>query len=150
MCGRNVGKVYNPVTAFRRDSRVSAIGPVFAFPNSMFTKLKRLFTIKTRFEAGAVIYALAVGAVSRGYAYLDQYPGTFGWLLFAACLGTIFLAGGKLFDSVRPPRVRRASIRAMLARRTRGGRTASNNLPPARKMVPRHAAKSSQPKVPGY
>jgi hypothetical protein len=82
----------------------------------MFTKLKRLFTIKTRFEACAVIYALAVGAVSRGYAYLDQYPGTFGWLLFSACLGTIFLAGGKLFDAVRPPRVRQASMARMLAR----------------------------------
>jgi hypothetical protein len=82
----------------------------------MFTKLKRLFTIKTRFEACLVIYALAVGAVTRGYAYLDHYPGTFGYLLFAACTGTIFLAGGKLFDSVRPPRIRRASMARMLAR----------------------------------
>ncbi|HEX8579932.1 MAG TPA: hypothetical protein VIA98_00495 [Allosphingosinicella sp.] len=82
----------------------------------MFTKLKRLFTIKTRIEACMVIYALAVGAVTRGYAYLDQYPGTFGYLLFAACTGTIFLAGGKLFDAVRPPRVRRASMARMLAR----------------------------------
>jgi hypothetical protein len=82
----------------------------------MFTKFARLFTIKTRFEACAVIYALAVGAVARGYAYLEQYPGTFGYLLFAACTGTIFLAGGKLFDAVRPPRVRRASMARMLAR----------------------------------
>jgi hypothetical protein len=82
----------------------------------MFTKIARLFTIKTRFEACAVIYALAVGAVSRGYLYLDQYPGTFGWLLFAACTGTVFLAGGLIFDAVRPPRVRRASMARMLAR----------------------------------
>jgi hypothetical protein len=108
--------VYNPLTFSRRDSRISAIGPAFAFANSMFTKLKRLFTIKTRIEACAVIYALALGAVTRGYAYLDQYPGTGGWLLFAACTGTIFLAGGKLFDSVRPPSVRRASMARMLAR----------------------------------
>jgi hypothetical protein len=82
----------------------------------MFTKIARLFTIKTRFEACAVIYALAVGAVSRGYLYLDQYPGTGGWLLFAACTGTVFLAGGKIFDAVRPPRVRGASMARMLAR----------------------------------
>jgi hypothetical protein len=86
----------------------------------MYTKLKRLFTIKTRFEACAVIYALSMGAIARGLAYLDQYPGTFGWLLFAACLGTIFLAGGKLFDAVRPPRVRRASMARMLARARAG------------------------------
>jgi hypothetical protein len=82
----------------------------------MFTKIARLFTIKTRFEACFVIYALAVGAVSRGYLYLDQYPGTFGWLLFAACAGTVFLAGGKIFDAVRPPSMRRASMARMLAR----------------------------------
>jgi hypothetical protein len=86
----------------------------------MFTKLKRLFTIKTRLEACFVIYALAVGAVSRGYLYLDQHPGTFGWLLFAACTGTVFLAGGKIFDSVRPPRVRRASMARMVARARAG------------------------------
>ena len=86
----------------------------------MFTKLKPHFTIKTRLEACAVTYALAVGALGRGYAYLDQYPGTFGWLLFAACIGTIFLAGGKLFDAVRPPRVRRASMARMLARARAG------------------------------
>ena len=108
--------VYNSLTTLERDSRISANGPALALVISMFTKLARLFTIKTRFEACAVIYALAVGAVGRGYAYLDQYPGTFGWLLFAACLGTIFLAGAKLFDAVRPPRVRRGSMARMLAR----------------------------------
>lgn len=86
----------------------------------MFTKLTRLFTIKTRFEACAIIYALAVGAVSRGYLYVDQYPGTFGWLLFAACAGTVFMAGAKIFDAVRPPRVRRASMARMLARARAG------------------------------
>ncbi len=108
--------VYKTVTSSLRKSRISATGPALAFLTGMFTKLSRLFTIKTRFEACAIIYALAVGAVSRGYAYLDQYPGTFGWLLFAACTGTVFMAGAKIFDSVRPPRVRRASMARMLAR----------------------------------
>ncbi len=118
--GQNVGLVYNPLTTLQRDSRLSAIGPAFAFLTGMFTKLTRLFTIKTRFEACAIIYALAVGAVSRGYVYLDQYPGTFGWLLFAACTGTVFMAGAKIFDAVRPPRVRRASMARMLARARAG------------------------------
>lgn len=41
----------------------------------MLRKIGRLFVIKTRFEAFAVIYALALGAVERGHAYLGQYPG---------------------------------------------------------------------------
>jgi len=67
----------------------------------MLKKLGRLFTIKTRFEAWAVIYAIALGAVERGRHYLDVYPGFSGWLLAAACTGVVFLAGAKLLDSVR-------------------------------------------------
>ena len=66
-------------------------------------KIGRLFTIKTRFEAWLVIYAIALGAVERGRHYLDTYPGTGGWLLALACTGVVFLAGGKLLDSVRKP-----------------------------------------------
>lgn len=36
----------------------------------MLRKFGRLFIIKTRFEAFAVIYALSLGAVERGKAYL--------------------------------------------------------------------------------
>ena len=67
----------------------------------MLKKLGRLFTIKTRFEAWAVIYAIALGAVERGHHYLETYPGFSGWLLAAACTGVVFLAGAKLLDSVR-------------------------------------------------
>jgi hypothetical protein len=112
--------VYNLVTTPASEWRFSAIGPALAILTGMFTKLARLFTIKTRFEACAVIYALSVGAVSRGFLYLDQYPGTFGWLLFAACAGTVFIAGGLIFDAVRPPVVRRASMARMLARARAG------------------------------
>lgn len=69
---------------------------------SMRTRLKRLFTIKTRFEAFLVIYAIAVGAVERGQHYMASYPGFGGWLLAIACTGVVFVAGGKLLDSVRP------------------------------------------------
>lgn len=66
----------------------------------MFAKIKRLFTIKTRFEAFMVIYALGVGSVDRGLHYLEQYPGVGGWLLFAVCPVAVFMAGGRILDSL--------------------------------------------------
>jgi hypothetical protein len=65
-------------------------------------RIARLFTIKTRFEAWLVIYAIALGAVERGRHYLEIYPGSMGWALALACTGVVFLAGAKLLDSVRP------------------------------------------------
>ena len=67
----------------------------------MLRKIARLFIIKTRFEALAVIYALALGAVTRGADYLDQYPGVGGWLLFLACTGAVFMAGAKILEATR-------------------------------------------------
>ena len=69
---------------------------------TMLRRIARLFVIKTRFEACAIIYALALGAVMRGSVYLDTYPGTGGKLLFAACLGAVFMAGAKLLEVTRP------------------------------------------------
>ena len=66
----------------------------------MFARIKRLFTIKTRFEAFMVIYALGVGAVDRGFDYLEQYPGMGGWVLFAVCPVAVFMAGACILDSV--------------------------------------------------
>jgi hypothetical protein len=66
----------------------------------MFAKVKRLFTIKTRFEACLVIYALALGACERGIHYLGQYPGFGGKLLFLACTGSVFMAGGMILDNL--------------------------------------------------
>lgn len=63
-------------------------------------RLKRLFTIKTKFEAFLVIYALALGATERGVVYMHQYPGTGGYLLALACTGSVFIAGGMLLDAV--------------------------------------------------
>lgn len=67
----------------------------------MWGKFARLFVIKTRFEAMAVIYALAVGAIERGIHYLGQYPGPGGWLLFMACSGSVFMAGARLMEITR-------------------------------------------------
>ena len=67
----------------------------------MLQNIGRLFTIKTRAEAYLIIYALALGATSRGAAYLEQYPGWGGKLLFLACTGAVFLAGAKILDCLK-------------------------------------------------
>lgn len=87
-------------------------------------KIGRLFRIETRFEAWVVIYAIALGAIERGQQYLADYPGAGGWMLFAACTGVVFLAGGKLLDST-PKRQRLAAAGAALM--------VSDNPPTARR-----------------
>ena len=67
-------------------------------------KVARLFVIKTRLEAYAIIYALALGAVERGSAYLQQFPGLGGKLLFLACTAAVFMAGAKILDCLRHER----------------------------------------------
>ena len=66
----------------------------------MWCRIKRLFTIKTKFEAYLVVYGLGLGAVERGVHYLQQYPGPGGWLLFAACPVAVFMAGARVLDSL--------------------------------------------------
>ncbi len=63
-------------------------------------RIKRLFTIKTKFEAFLVIYALALGATERGLVYMQQYPGYGGYMLALCCTGAVFMAGGKVIDAV--------------------------------------------------
>jgi len=67
----------------------------------MLKKVKRLFVIKTRFEAYLIIYALALGAMTRGWHYTVQYPGIGGKLLFLATSGAVFLGGAKILDAIR-------------------------------------------------
>jgi hypothetical protein len=74
----------------------------------MFSKLGRLFVIKTRVEAFMIIYALALGAVERGSVYIHRFPGFGGKLLFLACMGAVFMAGAKLLDCLRYERERQA------------------------------------------
>ncbi|GGB31122.1 hypothetical protein GCM10011380_20600 [Sphingomonas metalli] len=66
----------------------------------MLHRLFRLFVIKSKFEAFLVIYGLAVGATHRGAEYLGQYPGLGGRLLFGCCTIAVFMAGGRILDSL--------------------------------------------------
>src|SRR5919199_1966462 len=98
----------------------------------MLRKVGRLFTIKTRWEAWLVIYAIALGAVERGRHYLETYPGWGGWLLAAACTGVVFVAGAKLLDSVRPaePAIAMGPYAAPMRRRPQViGRSRPTRLP---------------------
>lgn len=72
----------------------------------MWSRIRRLFVIKSKFEAFLVIYGLAVGATHRGAEYLHQYPGAGGWMLFGCCTIAVFLAGGRVIDSVEHDRAR--------------------------------------------
>ena len=86
----------------------------------MLKKTLRLFVIKTRFEAWAIIYALAVGAVARGHHYLEIYPGKTGYLFFALCTGAVFMAGAKILDSTRGAQARRATLTRLVTRARMG------------------------------
>ena len=77
------------------------LGPNLALTFAWESKIKRLFTIKTRWEAYIVIYAFAVGAVERGSHYLTQYPGFGGKMLFLACTGSVLIGGAKILDAIR-------------------------------------------------
>lgn len=66
----------------------------------MWSKIARLFIIKTKFEAFVVIYGLGLGAVERGMHYMQQYPGFEGKMLFGVCPIAVFMAGARILDSV--------------------------------------------------
>ena len=86
---------------------------------TMRRRLARLFTIKTRTEALFLTYAIAVGAIERGFHYIDQYPGYAGYVLSLACLGVPFIAGAKLIDSVKKQPVAMRARAALPARRVK-------------------------------
>ena len=93
----------------------SAFGPVLAHFSVMLRRLARLFVIRTRWEAWAIIYALSVGATTRGWRYIEIYPGFGGYLLFLACTGAVFMGGAKILDAV--PRKWRGEDRRRVDRR---------------------------------
>ena len=69
---------------------------------TMGKRIARLFTIKTRFEAFLVTWAIAMGAAERARHYLETYgTGTAGIMLALCCSGVVFVAGAKLLDAVR-------------------------------------------------
>jgi hypothetical protein len=104
----------------------------------MLKKFGRLFTLKTRWEAWLVIYAIALGAVERGRHYLETYPGWGGWLLAIACTGVVFIAGAKLLDSVTPAQsaIAPGPYRVPLRRRIVTGRNRPTRLPSRRASEP--------------
>ena len=69
------------------------VKPVINRMLNLMRKLARLFIIKNRFEASAIIYALALGGAERGKHYLDIYPGFAGKMLFLAAMVAVFMAG---------------------------------------------------------
>lgn len=73
-------------------------------------KIGRLFVIKSNWEAYLIIYALALGATSRGAAYVEQYPGWGGWLLFLAATGAVFMAGAKILDCLKYEKAAREAL----------------------------------------
>ncbi|GAA4014284.1 hypothetical protein GCM10022280_10880 [Sphingomonas swuensis] len=70
--------------------------------SSRLARLGRLFTIRTRWEAWAVTWAIALGAVERGRHYMEMYPGAIGWMFFVICTAVVFVAGAKLLDATAP------------------------------------------------
>ena len=82
----------------------------------MLSKIKRLFVIKTRFEAYLIIYALALGATTRGSEYLVEWPGWEGKLLYLACTGAVFLGGAAILDSLKAKK-ELEELRALVAER---------------------------------
>ena len=75
---------------------------------TLLRQISRLFVIKNRFEASAIIYALALGSAERGQIYLSQYPGFGGKLLFLASCLAVFMAGAKIMDAMKYEREARA------------------------------------------
>jgi hypothetical protein len=78
----------------------------------MLRKIARLFVIKTRLEAFAIIYALALGATERGHVYLQRFPGWPGQLLFLASTAAVFMAGAKILDAMKYEREAKAAAQA--------------------------------------
>ena len=74
----------------------------------MMQKLGRLFIIKNRFEAFAIIYALALCGAERGKHYLDMFPGFGGRMLFVAAMVAVFMAGAKILDALTYERVEKS------------------------------------------
>ena len=81
----------------------------------MLRKIGRLFVIKTHWEAYLIIYALALGAMTRGLHYTIEYPGVGGYLLWACTAGAVFLGGAKILDAIRYEKEKRAALAAETA-----------------------------------
>jgi len=75
-------------------------------------RIGRLFVIKTHFEAYLIIFALALGAMTRGVQYTREYPGVGGYLLWAATAGAVFMGGAAILDAIRYKTAAKAAAEA--------------------------------------
>lgn len=80
----------------------------------MLRKIGRLFVIKNRVEAFAIIYALALGATNRGLVYLESFPPYWGEALFLAACLAVLMAGAAILDSLKAKKELEA-LRAQVA-----------------------------------
>ena len=83
----------------------------------MLSKIVRLFVIKNRFEAFAIIYALALGATNRGLVYLETMPPYWGEALFLAACLAVLMGGAAILDSLKTKN-ELAELKAQLAEAT--------------------------------
>ena len=83
----------------------------------MLSKIARLFVIKNRFEAFAIIYALALGATNRGLVYLETMPPYWGEALFLAACLAVLMGGAAILDSLKTKN-ELAELKAQLAEAT--------------------------------
>lgn len=83
----------------------------------MLSKIARLFVIKNRFEAFAIIYALALGATNRGLVYLETMPPYWGEALFLAACLAVLMGGAAILDSLKTKN-ELAKLKAQLAEAT--------------------------------
>jgi hypothetical protein len=111
-----VGTVYTRRPVNHGNPQKSSAGTPFAAIKvkkgsrpQVLHKIKRLFVIKNRFEAYLIIFALALGAMTRGAHYTEIYPGPMGYVLMAATAGAVFLGGAKILDCLRYEREAKAA-----------------------------------------
>ena len=116
---------------------------------SMRSRVARLFTVKTRFEAFLVIYAIAVGAAERGLHYMNMLPGWPGMVFAVLCTGVVFIAGAKILDAVRAEQALEAATAKRLAARSmpaRPRRRAFNQTRPRSRPLRYAAGSRSSPR----
>ena len=83
----------------------------------MLTKFARLFVIKNRFEAFAIIYALALGATNRGMVYLETFPPYWREALFLAACLAVMMGGAAILDSLKAKK-ELEELRALVAEKS--------------------------------
>lgn len=93
----------------------------------MLRKIGRLFVIKNRFEAFAIIYALALGATNRGLVYLETFPPYWGEALFLAACCAVLMGGAAILDGLKTKN-ELEELKAQLKAQKLGDRTSCQKM----------------------